>query len=406
MRLCQSVSIIILCLSAGACYAQTQDSHPPFPICGGVLCEECIPLERQTAPGIGLDLSLSHGTAAIAFQNGTTYDILLLEGSFIYQAAMKDLALEAKLLFVGHEGKLPAIGPSWEPEIPTQPVMQKLLPNALFKALRHLICPKVADIVPSRDQWVNALAGMLQALKTQVENTHGTQNTEIWLSVPDFAWHVEPVMQRLQEAATQVGLHIHRYRLQGLGAMKELHGIDHCWDDDCSRQDHLWDAGVLVVDRSNHTLGLSLYTRPQGMLETETTQQEYHFGLCAHNERTHSGHEPKFEQKLRNFLASTDQPVDRVVLIGSGATDPMFLSALRTVFGAISGLDEQSYLRDAQSHTFASARQGAKQSRLINMGAFLRCDMPERCFHGKDGALRMMISEKLNKELYEKKSEL
>lgn len=406
MRLNQVFFTIILCLSAGACYAQTQDRHPSFPICGGVSCEECIPLERQTAPGIGLDLSLSHGTAAIAFQNGTIYDVILSEGNSIYQAAMKDLALEAKLLTAGHEGKLPAFGSSWEPEILSQPVMEKLLPNALFKAFRHMICPNAAGIAPSRDQWVNALAGMLQALKTQVENIHRTQSNEIWLSVSDFAWHVEPVMQRIQEAATQVGLHVHRHRLQGLGAMKELHGIDHCWDDDCSRQDDLRDAGVLVVDRSNHTLGLSLYTRTQGMLETKTTQQEYHFGLCGHNKMLHSGHKPDFEPMLRNFLASTDQPVNRVVLTGSGATDPMFLSALRAVFGATSGLDEQSYLRDAQSHAFASARQGARQSRLSNMGAFLGCDMPERCFHGKDGAVRMGIRERVNTELYEMKSEL
>jgi hypothetical protein len=58
---------IILWLSAGVCRAQIQHDYPSFPICGGVSCEECIPLERQTALGIGLDLSLSYGTAAIYF---------------------------------------------------------------------------------------------------------------------------------------------------------------------------------------------------------------------------------------------------------------------------------------------------------------------------------------------------
>ena len=127
MRLNQFFFTIILCLSAGACYAQIQDRHPPFPICGGVSCEECVPLERQTAPGIGLDISFSHGTAAVEFHNGTICDIILVQGNSMYQAAMKDLALEAKLLREGHQGKLPAIGPSWDSEIIAQPVMQKLL---------------------------------------------------------------------------------------------------------------------------------------------------------------------------------------------------------------------------------------------------------------------------------------
>lgn len=111
-------------------------------------------------------------------------------------------------------------------------------------------------------------------------------------------------------------------------------------------------------------------------------------------------------QLLQRFLAPIDDPIDRVVLTGTRATDLQFLSALRAIFEGNGNLDEQSYLRDAQSHTFASARQGARQSRLSNMGAFLGCEMPERCFHGKDGAVRMEIYNKMNKELYERKSEL
>lgn len=83
----------------------------------------------------------------------------------------------------------------------------------------------------------------------------------MWLSVPEFAWNVEPVMQRLREAATQAGMNIHRHQLSGVAAMKELHDIDHCLDDDCDCQGDRRHPNVLVVNRSNETLALSLYTR-------------------------------------------------------------------------------------------------------------------------------------------------
>jgi hypothetical protein len=405
MKLDRCFFTIILCVSAGVCRAQIQDDHPSFPICGGVSCEECIPLERQTAPGIGLDLSLSYGTAAINFQNGTTYDVPLVQGNSMYQAAMKDLVLEAKLSRTGRGSELPAIGLSQHPDIPARPVLQRLLPPDIFRALRNMFCPE-SGIPPSRDQWVNALAIMLQALKNQIEYIHGTQNTDIWLSVPDFAWNVEPIIQRLREAATQAGLDIHRRQLQGLAAMKALHGIDHCWDDACDCEDDRRHPSVLVVDHSNQTLGLSLYKRHQGMLETEIAHQKYYFCPYGHNEILQSDDEPNFEQVLRRFLASIDGPVDRVVLTGNGATDAQFWSVLRTVFEGDGVLSGHSYPRDAQSHTFASARQVARQSRLSNMGAFLTCEMPERCFHGMEGIARMEIYKGINKVLYERKSDL
>jgi hypothetical protein len=323
----------------------------------------------------------------------------------MYQAAMKDLVLEAKLSRTGRGSELPAIGLSQHPDIPARPVLQRLLPPDIFRALRNMFCPE-SGIPPSRDQWVNALAIMLQALKNQIEYIHGTQNTDIWLSVPDFAWNVEPIIQRLREAATQAGLDIHRRQLQGLAAMKALHGIDHCWDDACDCEDDRRHPSVLVVDHSNQTLGLSLYKRHQGMLETEIAHQKYYFCPYGHNEILQSDDEPNFEQVLRRFLASIDGPVDRVVLTGNGATDAQFWSVLRTVFEGDGVLSGHSYPRDAQSHTFASARQVARQSRLSNMGAFLTCEMPERCFHGRDGVARMDIYKGVNKELYERKSDL
>lgn len=95
----------------------------------------------------------------------------------MYEAAMKDLAMEAKLLRTGREGNLPAIDPSRHPNISAQPVLQKLLPAMVFSALRHIVCPK-AGVTSSWDQRVNALAGMLQALKVQTESLHEIQDTE------------------------------------------------------------------------------------------------------------------------------------------------------------------------------------------------------------------------------------
>jgi hypothetical protein len=99
------------------------------------------------------------------------------------------------------------------------------------------------------------------------------------------------------------------------------------------------------------------------MLESKFSQQEDFFVLCGHSishgERLQDDHGPSFEGFLRRFLARVDAPINRLVLTGSGATYPLFLSSPLPVFWSHGDLDEQNYLRDVQSYTFTSARQGA-----------------------------------------------
>ena len=125
--------------------------------------------------------------------------------------------------------------------------------------------------------------------------------------------------------------------------MKALHGIDHCWDDDCDCERDRRHPNVLVIDRSSQTLGLSLYKRYQGMLVTKIAHQDYYFYPYGHNEILQSDNEPNFEQVLRRFLTSIDGPADRVVLTGNGATDARFWSVLRTVFEGDGVLNGHSY---------------------------------------------------------------
>ncbi|KAF8853651.1 hypothetical protein BDZ45DRAFT_677536 [Acephala macrosclerotiorum] len=56
------------------------------------ICNGCVPRELVHAPGIGLDLSSSYGTAAIRYHNGTVVDVGRVEGSAEYKDLMNRLS--------------------------------------------------------------------------------------------------------------------------------------------------------------------------------------------------------------------------------------------------------------------------------------------------------------------------
>ncbi|RBA21304.1 hypothetical protein FPRO05_07618 [Fusarium proliferatum] len=63
------------------------DYFEPFPTCA-----DCLPASVHDAPGIGFSLSLSSGTAAVHFYNGTVKNIASIPASPEYAALMKRLA--------------------------------------------------------------------------------------------------------------------------------------------------------------------------------------------------------------------------------------------------------------------------------------------------------------------------
>ncbi|CVK90637.1 uncharacterized protein FPRN_07276 [Fusarium proliferatum] len=63
------------------------DHFEPFPTCA-----DCLPASVHDAPGIGLSLSLSSGSAAVHFYNGTVKNIASIPASPEYAALMKRLA--------------------------------------------------------------------------------------------------------------------------------------------------------------------------------------------------------------------------------------------------------------------------------------------------------------------------
>ncbi|KAL5599148.1 hypothetical protein FOVSG1_006960 [Fusarium oxysporum f. sp. vasinfectum] len=63
------------------------DYFEPFPTCA-----DCLPASVHDAPGIGFSLSLSSGTAAVHFYNGTVKNIASIPANPEYAALMKRLA--------------------------------------------------------------------------------------------------------------------------------------------------------------------------------------------------------------------------------------------------------------------------------------------------------------------------
>jgi len=63
------------------------------------ICENCPDPRRFTSPGIGFDLTINYGTAAVSFPNGTTIPVSKIEGSPSYKYEMRRLLDESLCLY-------------------------------------------------------------------------------------------------------------------------------------------------------------------------------------------------------------------------------------------------------------------------------------------------------------------
>ncbi|KAK0108572.1 hypothetical protein ONS95_003370 [Cadophora gregata] len=159
-----------------------------------LICSECPSVHLQRAPGIGIDLTVAYGTAAINFHNGTIRNVAKIDGSPQYIAAMKALVADSELVSRNESSKLPGL----EFSTTSRPI-------SLFPLGIPFLYPRPQI---SSDRQVIAIKSLLVELKTAINATARLSYPYIYVSYPDTIAQVNTHRGRFDTAAEEAGFDI------------------------------------------------------------------------------------------------------------------------------------------------------------------------------------------------------
>ncbi|KAF2420214.1 hypothetical protein EJ08DRAFT_683428 [Tothia fuscella] len=378
-----------------------------------VLCEGCRPLHLLNAPGVGIDLSMDYGTAAIRYPNSTTYDVAKIAGSVAYKRAMMVMAQDTASVKDGLPSMLPPIH-YWTDLPPYDPDFQNKWDNQniFFKiktryrlALEWIEswtqCPK-CESSTTADPIVGALSDMISSLMRTVRADHLAATEFVSVSRPDFDWYPEMHHGRFTLATHNAGFRnfaSYHDLLSSIAALWSF-GLLDCEDELCEGEPR-----ILVLHYSNSTLATT---------SMNSGNEHYPCRAWNHIDLGASGalrmNDPnkywmKVKQAIRDALApvcdgegrepSNPAHVDQVVVIGERAPEPEFLRALQDIHGAMPRVHSTS----KSDHVFAAARGAAAQARLGMVDGFNGCipngwcaEFPEEGSSGAETPLKIVES--------------
>ncbi|KAL3468059.1 hypothetical protein BJX64DRAFT_246807 [Aspergillus heterothallicus] len=306
-------------------------------ICGGTPCPECFPPGRRSAPGVGIDLTMAYATAAIHFRNGTIRDLVKIDGSPEYRAAMRAITADAPNVRSGLNSSLERVhfqDPTWRNPYPISKYWNfpwawwynlKIWRRQLFDSFRHQTPPEYFS-----DDWIRAITAMLSEVKSTALDTLDPplDFNNVYLSWPDALYYTTQIhVGRFRLACHLAGLK----SLERVGRIVsmlslEQEGIDffpeHLNEDDIK--------AAMVISYNAASLGMILYNtdefddlQPMRALESPAHSAE-------HAQHDNSG---DYWNQVQDLLetAIEEEPVDYVLLLGSHAQDLSLLSALKDV---------------------------------------------------------------------------
>ncbi|KAJ5134795.1 hypothetical protein N7476_002000 [Penicillium atrosanguineum] len=166
----------------------------------------------QTAPGIGIDLTMAYGAAAINFHNGTTRNLIQIHGSQEYRSAMKTLSEDAQNVRNGKNSTMKRI----ELPLPNKVLNDWWSPWMWYRFLSDKLQPILnGRVVPPEeeqpDDWVYTVAYMLSKIKsTAIDPIEPPLKFNyVLLSWPDFEFDTGHLYRgRIQLACRLAGLEL------------------------------------------------------------------------------------------------------------------------------------------------------------------------------------------------------
>ncbi|KAF4450463.1 hypothetical protein F53441_6462 [Fusarium austroafricanum] len=373
--------LYLLALVVSASAADYDGNDEPFPPCA-----ECLPASVHDAPGIGFSLSLSSGTSAIHFSNGTVRDIAVIPATPDYEALMFLLT-----------------NMDWPPPPLTKWQRWK---RAINKKIGRPATPDVgvlgAMLVSLRDATV--VNGPLDRVAVSHPRVNGLVEEDIWDAL-EYArlrpWVAD--LPRPKPFLPWPDAGAYPTQLTEAHAVLAAHGKGLC-----KHYKHYWECEeelskapletTVVVGLTKTDLRAEVVRTTSAFTWLQPTKDERAFvslTLGLDNRHTFSS-EAKFWShvvyKLRVFFTwelPDEARLSEVLLVGENSTHPVFLDALEEAlvdsgYNLQDGSDAGARVRVVSGQgkpidpVFASAR-GAAQYARWRQEAPVGCYEQERC---------------------------
>ncbi|EXA32352.1 hypothetical protein FOVG_16398 [Fusarium oxysporum f. sp. pisi HDV247] len=354
------------------------DYFEPFPTCA-----DCLPASIHDAPGIGFSLSLSSGTAAVHFYNGTVKNIASIPANPEYAALMKRLA----------NSPPPPPLSRWEK-----------LRRSFNKKIGRPATPNVGIIatilVSLRDVTSIAVTSPMDRVAVSHPRIQGLAESDLWDAL-EYA-HIRPwvaaglprpkVVLPLPAAGGYPSQLLESYAVfagHGKGLCKHYKNFWQCAEE----QDNVPLETTLVVGITPTDLRGEIIRTRSAFTDLQPRHGDRAFvdlelGLATSEDN------PDFwarvAERLQGFCGIVPEGfwLDTILLTGENATHPAFLQALRSALVGNGFLQRESDSGEKISFVheggavidpvFASAR-GAAQYARWRQEAPIGCEEQDRC---------------------------
>ncbi|WZH49523.1 chitinase [Fusarium acuminatum] len=356
----------------------SSDYFEPFPTCA-----DCLPATVHDAPGIGFSLSLSSGTAAAHFYNGTVKNIASIPANPEYTALMKRLANSPP---------------------PPPPSRWETLRRSFNKKIGRPATPDIGIIaslfISLRDMTFTAVTSPLDRVAVSHPRIQGLAEPDLWDAL-EYA-HLRPwvaaglprpkVVLPLPAAGGYPSRLLESYAVfagHGKGLCKNYKNFWQCQEE----QDNIPLETTLVVGitptdlRGEIIRTLSAFTDFQPR-RNDRTFTDLELGLAASEDK----HDfwARVTKRLQDFCGTVPKGfhLDTILLTGENATHPAFLEALQSALIGNGYLQRESNTEGEIAFVheggagidpvFASAR-GAAQYARWRQEAPIGCEEQDRC---------------------------
>ncbi|KAF4331780.1 chitinase [Fusarium beomiforme] len=354
------------------------DYFEPFPTCA-----DCLSASVHDAPGIGFSLSLSSGTAAVHFYNGTVKNIAFIPANPEYAALMKRLA-----------------------NCPPPPPLSRWykLQRSFNKKIGRPATPDVGIIatilVSLRDVTSIAVTSPLDRVAVSHPRIQGLAEPDLWDAL-EYA-HIRPwvaaglprpkVVLPLPAAGGYPSQLLESYAVfagHGKGLCKHYKNFWQCAEE----QDNVPLETTLVVGITPTDLRGEIIRTRSAFTDLQPKHGDRAFvdlelGLATSEDKRDFW--ARVTERLQGFCGTVPEGfrLDTILLTGENATHPAFLQALRSALVSNGYLQRESDSGEKISFVheggavidpvFASAR-GAAQYAKWRQEAPIGCEEQDRC---------------------------
>ncbi|KAK5418854.1 hypothetical protein LTR06_002605 [Exophiala xenobiotica] len=232
------------------------------------------------------------------------------------------------------------------------------------------------------------ISDMIRALFAVASTIHHLQHRTAFLAVPDFVIESTYAVSLIDPLLSGAGLHgfQSRRRAESRAALLGLYQLQHCYgihvnethqisDIECEKYNGRLIHSFLSIQLDASYFGLHQMYRNDGLIAISENMTEDHFdrGTNSLNAQDPDHYWSWVKDRVSHFSRHGAEPIDLLILHGTGVTRPKFLQLVREVFTHNDKIKAEEYLRTAEEHAYAASKGAAQIAKTGMWTNFEHC---------------------------------